>query len=131
MALLGRAQEKLTNGSELAANGQCQIWKGATSKTGYGVTKIKGRQYYVHRLSYMINTDQEHLPERVNDVRFDCSHLCHNKLCTNAAHISFEPHSINNTRQACLHANHCPGSHVLNQTHYPDCTIDTTRFFAR
>ena len=50
----------------------------------------------------------------------DCeaSHLCHNKACVLASHISFEPHSVNNSRKTCVNEGMCIGHTV-----YPDCLV--------
>ncbi len=42
-------------------------------------------------------------------ANIDCSHLCNNKLCVNAGHLSFEPRAVNNARKYCFGEGVCVG----------------------
>ena len=48
----------------------------------------------VHRLALMKTPTNFSLNDVLN-AQGDASHLCHNALCINAAHISLEPHWVN------------------------------------
>lgn len=99
--------------SVLAPNGQCRLWTGAAQRNKnvqYGVLNLKlgpGRwkRYYVHRLAYMAHYDTYNLEVEHRD----CSHVCHNTLCINPEHISYEEHWINNNRQSCRNKGFCVG----------------------
>ena len=83
----------------------CKVWGGAVSgRRGvcYGVMRVRfpgsvrSRVEYVHRLAYMLENRNFNL-----DRAWHISHICHNRLCCNIDHLSYEPHFINNNRQAC------------------------------
>lgn len=100
----------------------CVKWSGPYMvkngvKYGYKYIKLphqqrKSRQY-VHRLAYMLKIGRYQLP-RAHDV----SHLCHNSLCVNSAHLVLEPHDINNTRIHCVKTGECHG-----HQQYKDCLL--------
>ncbi|MES9882641.1 MAG: hypothetical protein ABW185_17385 [Sedimenticola sp.] len=52
-------------------------------------------------------------------ANIDCSHLCNNKLCVNAGHLSFEPRAVNNARKYCFGEGVCVGHES-----YPDCMVN-------
>jgi hypothetical protein len=99
----------------LGPNQECKLWTGAIKKCGptkqlkYGVVgcKINGKWVTVaaHRLSYSLQYGV-HL-DQLNREGYDISHLCHNSLCINPHHLSFEPHSVNNNRQRCKNKKEC------------------------
>ena len=91
----------------------CVIWTGPNlNKSGveYGYKYVKlpnqnkkSRQY-THRLAYMFKIGNFRLPRGL-----DVSHICHNSLCVNPAHLSSEPHHINNNRIQCVNEGRCFG----------------------
>lgn len=98
----------------------CILYLGRTKKTGYGIIDFKypGKRFvpvHVHRLRYMIEQKSLHLNPPENHV----SHLCHNRICVNIQHLSFEPPSINNSRQNCYSEKRCKQDHFP----YPDCIL--------
>ena len=103
---------ELQGQSELSLNEHCQLWTGMTKtnkNAKYGVLNLKvdhirWRVFHVHRLAYMAEHNDSNL-----DAVSDCSHMCHNSLCINPAHISLENHSVNNNRQACKGTGVCSG----------------------
>lgn len=70
---------------------------------------------YSHRYAFMLHTNNFELP-----LNMQVSHICHNKRCVNAEHLSLEPEHVNKDRQICrgLYPVHC-------KTHlpYPDCML--------
>jgi hypothetical protein len=86
----------------------CQMWTGQKDNYGYGVHRVKSHgkmvKLQVHRLAYFLS-DPSHLMQR----SFHVSHLCHNKLCINIAHLSYESPAINNARQICRADGQCTG----------------------
>ena len=89
-----------------ANNGQCIIWTGATRNCGarYGVLCCKiddeWKTLYVHRLSFMFSRNWD--LQEMDQPNMDTSHLCHNSLCVNAAHLSYEPHNVNRNRSTSV-----------------------------
>ncbi len=104
-------KNKIAENSDLSANGHCAMWTKAKKPSGYGIIKYKNphdnawRTMHVHRLSFLVNRRIE-----LNDLQgYDISHLCHNKLCTNAQHLSLETHKINRDREICVNRTVCTG----------------------
>lgn len=58
----------------------CWIWLGAPTAGGYGSFHLEGRQYYAHRVSYVLNVGD--IPDGLH-----LDHLCRNKRCVNPAHL--------------------------------------------
>lgn len=84
----------------------------------YGRLKVtwpngRKKNYLAHRFMHMLSNDKESIPEGLH-----VSHLCHESLCINPAHLSLEPAHINNERQICknLIPEHCQ-KHGM----YPEC----------
>lgn len=113
-AFRAKYSDKVMSNTVLAANGQCMIWTG-TRKRGrgaeYGVLCCKWggrwRTFSVHRLS-IIFSRLWHL-EDISERGMDVSHLCHNSLCVNPQHLTYEPHQVNRIRSACVRAGQCTG----------------------
>ena len=88
----------------------CKIWKKAVNSGGYPVIKVSARgwgrsTYLAHRLMFQlisqinIDTDPDH----------EVSHLCHNRLCLEVGHLSFEPSMVNASRKSCVDSGVCAG----------------------
>ena len=96
------------------ANGHCIVYNGPT-QNGYGIIRksIYGVRYqiYAHQVAALHYNGLVEVPEGV-----ECSHLCHNRLCINGKHISFEPHFINNQRNNCKSEQRC-----VHHVNAPDC----------
>ena len=73
----------------------CWEWQGGLDKAGYGRVHIKkhcekksGRNFYSHRLSYMIHRGYITPKEFI-------LHQCHNRLCCNPEHFKIGDHNDN------------------------------------
>ena len=118
--------EILLHNSMLGENGVCQIWTGGKKvcKNNYvfGILNVtfpdgKRTKINVARLSKMMQYKTLSFESNI-----DSSHLCHNPLCILPEHINMEPHTVNNTRQFCVHNVKCSG-HTMNGVVYPECLI--------
>lgn len=81
--------------SRSSYEGDCLIFGGAKTPTGYGMVTARGiwpNPLYAHRLVYA--AAHGGLPARGHDV----SHLCGRKDCVNVAHLVAEPHAANMDR---------------------------------
>lgn len=113
---------KLLENSEIGANGHCKIWTGLTKGSipnNYGVINItflngKKSVMNVHKVAKCIS-ERRHITEKGIDI----SHLCHNKRCIQAEHLSIEPHFINNNRQTCKESGKC-----MSHGPYPMCMLE-------
>ena len=73
----------------------CWIWTGGVDKSGYGRIHVKrhcekasGRNFFVHRLSYMIHRGYIEPEEFI-------LHQCHVRLCCNPEHFKLGDHNDN------------------------------------
>ena len=73
----------------------CLLWTGGTDKSGYGRIHVKrhcdkksGRNYFVHRLNYMIHRGYIEPEEFI-------LHQCHTRLCCNPDHFKLGDHNDN------------------------------------
>jgi hypothetical protein len=106
------------NKHSLYNNTWCLIWQGSTDKDGYGrislqhIGKPSPTSERVHRAAFLVFKGQNIPPGD-----FEISHLCHNKLCISADHLTLESGSVNRERsQHCVQKGKC--EHHQNA---PDC----------
>ena len=92
--------ERLLNNTD--EEGECIIWNGY-SKNGYGITQINGKQYYVHRLSYMIKIRSENIPKYINGEAAGVVHLCGKSKCVNTDHLELKAQENMNRLDYCIH----------------------------
>ena len=87
---------------------QCRIWNGQRDSHGYGVYQVYFRgkwvKLQVHRIAYYLADPSRSLHRSIH-----VSHLCHNKLCINVSHLSYESQKMNNQRQICRAEGQCTG----------------------
>ena len=105
--------QKISDKSIISAVG-CRVWLGSRTTSGYGkiyvnVRTLEGSQFQtsnvaVHRLAYYLRNGP-----MITNISYDVSHLCHNKLCTNTDHLSFEPRVTNSQRTTCVGEGICVG----------------------
>lgn len=90
-------------------SGQCQLWNGQIDKYGYGLVRVpfagKRLKLNVHRLAFYLSQSASVKLETSLHV----SHLCHNKLCISPNHLSYEPPSVNLSRNCCRLDGECKG----------------------
>lgn len=114
----------------------CRLWTGAKDRDGYGrikvtwllpdgstVSKTERAPRIVYMLKLNVHTKCD-FPTSADSadgltVPLEVSHLCHQRLCVNADHLSLEPRSVNMGRM------HCKGQRQCHQCHegYPRCLI--------
>mgnify|MGYP001798345420 FL=1 len=107
--------------TEAGTPGGCVVWTGCISpSTGYGAITVQWpgtprnqRTMGVHRLMVMCALHTTEL-----SAGHHASHLCHNKLCINPAHLSLEPQWVNNQRGNCIRQHRC-----LGHAGYPNCVL--------
>lgn len=71
------------------------------------------KTFLAHRLMYLLHSDHENL-----DPNMHVSHICHNSLCINIEHLSYEEPHINNSRKVCTNLHPPACQHHENK---PDC----------
>lgn len=89
--------------------GKCWIWKGATSKKGYGSVHTFPKPTAAHRFSYAIHKGQ--IPKGLT-----IDHLCRVPSCVNPDHLEAVTGRINTLRgfsPPAIHVKktHCPQGH--------------------
>ena len=97
----------------------CWLWQGARNNKGYGVIRHKGRNQYVHRVSYQ--RFKGFIPKKL-----ELDHLCHkgtsctvwkdcpHRFCINPDHLQPVTHLINMKRGSRAAKTHCPQGHPYN-----------------
>ena len=87
---------------------QCHIWTGDIFEDGYPCVRVSFRgkrlRVRVHRLVYYLANPNVFLDSKIHTI-----HLCHNKLCINIEHLSYEPSVVNCQRNTCVSENNCFG----------------------
>ena len=92
-------REKLKNQPTFIDN--FTVWQGNFDRNGYGIfrktvtvsSKKERISFFVHRLAYYIHHGgTKHLNPSMHVL-----HCCHNKLCINIDHLSYEESPINAT----------------------------------
>lgn len=68
--------------------GDCLIWRGCITGSGYGQVRSNGKQVPAHRLSYQLATGEEIGTQVVH-------HKCANRKCINPEHLQLAQHAEN------------------------------------
>ena len=71
----------------------CWIWNGYVLPNGYGLSSIKSKSIYAHRLSYLA-----HHGSIPTGHQMQIDHLCKNKRCFNWEHLELVTSRTNNLR---------------------------------
>ena len=103
----------------------CRLWTGALTSGGYGRMAVRWSpgvrtDERVHKVDCMIKyrcTRDTFPGYDLQGKRVEVSHLCHQKLCVNPAHLVVERHEVNQARIHCVAQGHCSNDHV------PACII--------
>ncbi len=69
-------------------SGDCFLWTGGKSKSGYGCIQTDGRTERTHRIAYKIFVGPVDIDEEV-------CHTCDNPLCMNLDHLFIDDHQGN------------------------------------
>lgn len=106
--MIEKIRSKLKEKSSLGCN-DCNLWRGATDRNGYGILRMtinrKRISFSVHRLAfYVFHKDERHLRPK-----FHVYHICHQKLCINIEHLSYEEAKVSSQRNRCRINNECSG----------------------
>ena len=89
---------------------ECILWKGCTTKAGYGKLQENNKEIYVHRYSYELFVEK--IPEGLV-----IDHICRNKACVNPSHLRVVTNRENvvfNSESAAalnLLKSHCKNGH--------------------
>lgn len=101
------------------SNHGCILWEGCVFQpSGYAKLAVRwnnnNRKYFrVHRLVYMFEHHLKSIPTQNPEGRkLEISHICHQKLCVCANHLSLEPHETNMERMHCKLQGSCSKNHM-------------------
>ena len=101
----------------------CTLWTGPIDRYGYGFHRMvhdgKRLRLHVHRLAYFLAYPTQKLSPKLH-----VSHLCHNKLCINVMHFSYETACVNNARKICRRSGECTGHRG-----YRRCALDLVKCY--
>ena len=109
MCFIKKYKEILCKKSVLGENQICMLWHQTSRNYGRISVKLDSgvtKTVYAHRLSYFLSKSD--ICGLFNQsTTHEVSHLCHNTLCVNADHLSFEPSKINSERKICVNSRIC------------------------
>lgn len=70
----------------------CWDWQGRPNyEGGYGRMSLRGKQYFVHRISYTLHVGP--IPDGM-----EIDHLCRNRMCVNPSHLEAVTGRVNTYR---------------------------------
>lgn len=103
-------------------NNGCITWNLSVNSSGYPQMKLgqhfdkffKNKPYSPAHILFSIQNNII-----LNAPFHELSHLCHNKLCLNIEHLSYEPSVINTQRNVCKDRNSCHQNHGV----YHNCIM--------
>lgn len=113
----------------------CWLWRGTVDRDGYGVVKIQGRQWRVHRLAYLLLVGEVAADLRVGHVCHDLAAMhgecaggtvCVHRRCCNPDHLVQMSNAENlrassvTVASANLAKTHCPAGHPYDRVQLRD-----------
>lgn len=109
-------------GPAIEVNGCLESQKSLDANSGYLKVDFKKKKFFVHEILMIFKLGQtEYSVAKCNK---QVSHLCHNKKCLMASHMTLEFPVDNIQRQVCANVGHCFRS--LNPRHSEiDCILPT------
>ncbi len=113
--------QKILNSTVQQGPHGCRVWQNPVGGNGYPrmrITLVAGggsSQYSVHQVVLACSTGTV-----LDRPFFEVSHLCHNKLCVEVTHLTYEPKVVNVQRRNCVAEGHCFGHQGQDS---PDCLL--------
>jgi len=86
----------------------CWEWTGGVNHRGYGIVKIGGKSYRVHRLFYELTVGPI-------GEGYELDHTCRNHRCINPDHLEQVTHTENMRRGYYALKECCPKGHPYNE----------------
>lgn len=63
----------------------------------------------IHIVAFFLENNT--VPKSINQIKYEISHLCHNRGCVNPLHLNLESKECNESRKHCKSKKKCDGSH--------------------
>ena len=94
-------KEKSKFWSKVLKTNCCWIWNGWIKKNGYGGINFSGKNFYAHRISFIIANGE------IPDSQPVICHRCDNPRCVNPSHL-FAGTTLDNVRDMISKGRRCP-----------------------
>lgn len=89
--------------SKVDRSGDCWVWTGVVSGSGYGRINVWGVSVYAHRVAHELATGI------ATPCEMDVDHICHNRRCVRPSHLRPATRSENNENFGRTHAHSTSG----------------------
>jgi len=106
---------------KFADNG-CWLWQGRCDRDGYGLVRVKGKHWRVHR--YLYEQFVGPIPKRIARKKAVLDHIvCDTPRCGNPSHVKPSTHRDNVTRSGRspsaqnIRKTHCPKGHPYSHVY--------------